>query len=203
MLRAIDSLGSGKAPGEDHLPGDLYRFEPAIWGPYINLRSNFTMKGHEIPKSWGGAIIIPIHKKGDVLVPGNHRPISLIDILQRIFCCQVLFKLDDWITEEQILSPYQAGFRKKVSTIDQVFRLQLIVWKYIKLQKQHLYVAFVELKAAFDLVPRSMLWRSLGEMGVFYDLVNILERLHSQKYAKVRWGKNGALTKAIPIARGV
>ena len=95
-----------------------------------------------MPPTWAGAEIILIYKKGARDLPGNYRPISLIDGL---FCRQILTKIEDWMDDHNILTNCQVGFRKKTSTIDQMFRFLLIYWKTVILNKGSLYVAFIDL----------------------------------------------------------
>ena len=70
------------------------------------------------------------------------------------------------MTTKGILTEFQAGFRKKVSTVNQVFRYQMIKWKTVDLNKGSLYLVFVDLKAAFNLVSRSRLWATLHDIGL-------------------------------------
>ncbi|KAJ1154266.1 hypothetical protein NDU88_007020, partial [Pleurodeles waltl] len=71
-------------------------------------------------------------------------PISLLYNLQKIFSYQLLTRLKQWITKNQVLSHLQAGFRDKISTIDQIFRFTTIKWKTVDADKGHLFVAFVD-----------------------------------------------------------
>lgn len=84
-------------------------------------------------------------------------------------------------------SKFQAGFSLKTSTVDQVFRFLCLCWKYVKIRKGHLYIAFVDLKAAFNLIPRNLLWESLRDQSVPMELLRQIIRLHEGNFAKVRW----------------
>ncbi|XP_078518868.1 uncharacterized protein LOC144784041 [Lissotriton helveticus] len=180
---AIAGLTSGKAPGLDGLPGDLFKQEPDVWAPYLAVLFNGVLSGMEVPT--------------------NYRPISLIDVPQKLLGRVLLNRLQEWEEETGVLSPYQAGFRKEVSTVDQVFRLNMIYWRAAIFDGGSLYTIFVDLRAAFDLVPRGKLWSVLSEMGVPADILLILRRLHHNNYARVRCGKSGALMDRFPVDRGV
>lgn len=71
-------------------------------------------------------MIIPVYTKGDKTQPGNYRPISLIDTIQKVVGRLILNNILDWIEENCILSPFQEGFRKYTSTIDQVIHFILL-----------------------------------------------------------------------------
>lgn len=120
-----------------------------------------------------------------------------------MYAKHLLLRLTDWLEDTGLLSKYQAGFRKKTSTIDQVFRFLRPCWKYISLRKGSLYVSFVDLKAAFDMVPRRLLWSCLKDLGVPIQLLAQIIRLHEGTYANVRWGPRGQLTRDVDVNRGV
>ena len=64
----------------------------------------------------------------------------------------------------------QSGFRKKYSTVDQIFNLYAIVQKCLRKKGQKLYVAFVDFRKAFDSVRHDKLLdciRNQGNRGCF------------------------------------
>lgn len=95
--------------------------------------------------TWSGAEIVPIFKKDCPLSPNNYRPISLIDIAQKLFGRVILDRLLKWLEDEHILSPYQAGFRTKISTVNQIFRLALLHWKTVIKEGGSFFLVFVDL----------------------------------------------------------
>lgn len=192
-----------KAPGLDRIPGDLFKYEPSVWAPYLWVLFNAILQGMALPPTWSGAEIIPIYKKGSPLNPANYRPIRLIDVTQKLFAQVLLGRLQLWMDEKDVLTPLQAGFRSKISTIDQIFRLQLIHWKTVILEGGSLYLTFVDLKSAFDMVQRDQLWNILLDMGVPVYLCHQLKRLHQDTFARIRFGKIGELTAPFPVEKGV
>lgn len=90
---------------------------------------------------------MPILKKGCPLQPSNYRPISLIDIPQKVFGRILLDRIQLWEEENQILSNLQAGFRSGISTIDQILWLQVLFWKTVSVVGVSLYLIFVDLRA--------------------------------------------------------
>lgn len=100
---AIDAVKPNKAPGPDKIPGDLLRQDTTIWGPYVNYLCNAIAAGSPIPESWKGAEIVTILKKGNHYDPANYRPISLLDILRKMYSRQILMRLNCWLDENDIL----------------------------------------------------------------------------------------------------
>ena len=64
-------------------------------------------------------------------------------------------------------------------------------------------MAFVDLKAAFNLVQRALLWGRLRSMGVSPPILEALVALHTDIYAQIQWGTKEELTHQVPINRGV
>ena len=62
------------------------------------------------------AKIIPIHKSGDKPNCGNYRPVSVIPAVPKIFEKIVYLQLYQFLSNNEILSIYQLGFRPQHST---------------------------------------------------------------------------------------
>lgn len=63
------------------------------------------------PDIWKKAIVIPLEKKAQPVTPSDTRPIANLAHFAKIFD-----KLVDYLETNQLLSPYQSGFRKHHST---------------------------------------------------------------------------------------
>ena len=37
-----------------------------------------------VPSCWSQSILVPLHKKGDIIIPDNYRGISLLDVFGKI-----------------------------------------------------------------------------------------------------------------------
>ena len=68
----------------------------------------------------------------------------------------VLQKLQDWLTDQDILGPEQAGFKAGKCTLDHCFILSHLISKYTSQRNTHLYAAFLDLKGAFDSIDRDI-----------------------------------------------
>ena len=68
------------------------------------------------PRSLKVSKLIPVFKKGSRYIPGNYRPISLVNVFNKILD-KIMFKgLLDFLDRSYVLSKYQFGFRKDHST---------------------------------------------------------------------------------------
>ena len=112
----------------------------------------------EKPEDWEQLEVIPTHKKGDVTLRENYRPISLLSNSYKVFAKIVQNRMKG--REEEILGEEQAGFRSGRGTIDQIFTLTQIAQKYWEKNKP-IYCAFIDFKQAFDSVWRENMIRVL------------------------------------------
>ena len=98
------------------------------------------------------------------------------------------------------MTDLQYGFRRGMGTIDQC--LNLLIGKYTKAKGEGLYLAFMDLSAAFDCVQHNRLWVIMAEMGVDSNS-NILGEMYTGASAQVRYVPMGECTNAFPVQKGL
>ena len=86
------------------------------------------------------------------------------------------------------ISESQAGFREGSSTIDNAFILYSLIHKYLSKKRGtcKLYVAFVDLTKAFDLINRRKLWKVVSDTGNKGKLYKNLLAMYNSVKACVR-----------------
>ena len=135
------------------------------------------------------ANIVTLYKnKGDKGDCNNYRGISLLNIISKLYPKVVLMKLR--ARAERIYPESQCGFRAKSATIDMIFSLRQLQEK-CREQGKPLYVAFIDLTKAFDLVSRDGLFKILAKIGCPPSLLSIVKSFHDNMKGTVLYG--GAL----------
>lgn len=116
VKEAIAKLKNNKAPGVDGIPAELLKHG----GPELTKRMHeiisLIWSKEELPDGWNYAVICPLHKKGDPLVCGNYRGISLLNVAYKILSNILYSRLVKYT--EEILGNYQCGFRPGRSTVN-------------------------------------------------------------------------------------
>lgn len=97
-------------------------------------------------------------QKGPKCNPNNYRAISLINSLSTVFTNIISKRLTKWCKSNQIIDESQDGFRRRYSTIDNIFTLQVVVQKYLSKRKGRFNVFIQTLKTASDGCGHSKLW---------------------------------------------
>ena len=107
-------------------------------------------------------IITLFKKKGERSDCNNYRGFYFLSIIGKVFAKVILIRLEKMA--ESVYPESQCGFRAGRSTIDIVFSLRQPQRK-CREQQMPLYIAFIDLTKAFDLVSRDGLVQILPKIG--------------------------------------
>ena len=136
-------------------------------------------------EDWKNAEIVPIPKKGDLKVCDNWRGISLLDVVGKVFARIIQSRLQR--IAEEILPESQCGFRKGRECMDMIFVARQLVEKSFEHQ-QSIFILFVDLRKAYDSIPRDALWQVLEKSGVPPNMLNVINSFHDGMKATIRIG---------------
>nr|VZI23260.1 unnamed protein product [Spirometra erinaceieuropaei] len=152
-IRAVQQLSSGKAPGSDAIPAEVYKHGVPLLMDHLTALFQETWRQGEVPQDFKDATIVHLYKrKGNRQVCDNHRGISLLNIVGKIFARILLNRLNNHL-EQGLLPESQCGFRRHCGTTDRIFAAHQLQEKCQEI-RTHLYSTFVDLTKAFDTVNR-------------------------------------------------
>ena len=197
--KAIDSLNCGKAPGQDSIPPEVIKnCKEVLIEPLLGLLQSCWRSG-EVPQDMRDAKIITLYKnKGERSNCNNYRGISLLSIVGKVFAKVVLPRLQ--VLASTVYPEAQCGFRAERSTIDMIFATRQLQEK-CKEQQMPLYIAFIDLTKAFDLVSRDGLFQVLKRIGCPEKLLNIIVSFHRNMQGVISF--DGEISSPFPINGGV
>ena len=141
---------------------------------------------------------MPIPKKGDLQLCDNWRGISLLDVAGKVFARILQERLQ--AIAERVLPESQCGFRKGRGCVDMIFTARQLVEK----SREHdtpLFALFVDLRKAYDSIPRSALWQVLEKCGIPPTMLSVIRSLHVGMQAVVRTGDS--TTDNISVTNGL
>ena len=122
---------------------------------------NMILDSGVIPTQWICGNIVPIYKNnGDSTDPNNYRPITLLSCLGKLFTAIINERLNKYSDSVELILENQAGFRRGLSTTDNIFSLYSLI-ELFKLFKKKLYCAFIDFEKAFDSVWHIGLWNKI------------------------------------------
>ena len=140
----------------------------------------------------------PIPKKGDLSICDNWHGIALLDIVGKVVGRLIQNRLQQF--GEETLPETQCGFRQGRYCTDQIFTAMQLVEKLFEHRLSGFFI-FVDLKKAYDSIPRAAFWRCLELMGVPQPLVHLISSFHTGISARVRDGD--AHTPSVAVNNGL
>ena len=125
---------------------------------------------------WRDGIIVSLYKgKGPKTKCSSYRPITLLSVPGKVFAHVLLSRIQPLL--ESARRPQQSGFTAGRSTVDAVLALRLLSELHREFDRP-LHVAYLDIKAAFDSVDRTALWKALCSNGIPDILIQLIEALH-------------------------
>ena len=151
-----------------------------------------------VPQDMRDSMIVTLYKnKGDRSDCNNYRGISLLSIVGKVYARVLLTRLQT--LAERVYPESQCGFRAGRSTTDMIFSVRQLQEK-CREQQQPLYLAFVDLTKAFDLVSRSGLFSLLQRIGCPPKLLNLIKSFHTNTKGTVSF--DGDISDPFDIRSG-
>ncbi|KAH9583151.1 hypothetical protein MS3_00007653 [Schistosoma haematobium] len=183
VRKELQLLKRYKPPGPDDLPPAFFKDGGDFLTKELTTLFTKVWELESVPTSWSESIVVPIFKKGSLRSCYNYRRISLLPIASKLLASVILRRL--FKTRERLTREEQAGFRSCRGCIDHIFTLRQM------LEHRHTYqrptiVVFLDIRATFDLLDRTVLWDCLLKKGVPEKFINILKALYTNTLNRVR-----------------
>lgn len=171
----ISKMKTKKAPGYDNVSNKALKELSTNVIAGITAIFNATLRLGYFPEAWKIAIILPFCKPSkNPNNPENYRPISLLPALGKLFEKLILKRLQNFITENNIIPPSQFGFRQNYSTTHQLLRITEFIANSFH-QNQYSTAIFIDISKAFDKVWHQGLLYKLKQKDTPDYLFNIIK----------------------------
>ena len=151
-------------------------------GPYIS--QSLAKLFNNSPNTSFPANITPVHKKGDGQTITNNRPISLLSNISKVFKRLVFNHLYTYLISNDLLTPKNAGYKKKSSTVTQLLDICQKLYKGIDSQKE-VRMVFLDASKAFDRVLHAGLLFKLKQLGICQPILGWVKSYLSNRFMRV------------------
>lgn len=200
VINMLLNLKIRSSVGPDNIPNAfLHRYAEPL-GHILTHLFRLSFDCIEIPDDWRMACVVPIFKKGDRLFADNYRPISLTSSICKLFEHVVSNFIVSFLEANNILTPFQHGFRKRLSTLTQL--VTTIHELASSLDKaEQIDVIFLDFSKAFDRVPHSKLILKLQKIGLPITLIKWIQCYLSNRKQFVKI--NSCFSTTLPVTSGV
>lgn len=147
IIKACKKLHSGKSAGSDY----FFKYGSCCEN-FVNIICVLFNKLFDVryfPEDWSEGFIVPLHKKGHFDEVSNYRGITLLSTFGKLFIKVLNDRLNEWAEKYYVYIEAQAGFRKCMGTIDNIFVFHGLITHLLDNNKR-LYTAYVDFTKAFD-----------------------------------------------------
>ena len=110
----------------------------------------------------------------------------MLSCIGKLFTRIINNRLYDWAENYHVFIEAQAGFRKCMSTTDNVFILHGLVSHMLN-QGKKLFYAFIDFTKAFDYVVRDNLWFKLIKLGLRGNILDIIRSMYDSVKSRVKY----------------
>ncbi|GFT18415.1 retrovirus-related Pol polyprotein from type-2 retrotransposable element R2DM, partial [Nephila pilipes] len=187
------------APGSDQISYRQWReVDPRCLA--LSRIFNICLKFKDIPRAWKISNCVLIHKKDDLDLIDNWRPIALSNTIYKLFMKCLTRKLQDWCEFNQVLSSAQKGFTPHDGVIEHNFLLAQSL-ELAKRNKTDIFLAFLDISNAFGSIPHEVIFKVMEREGVDAEFSTMIENIYLGSSTCVL-SEEGP-TEPIPILRGV
>ena len=203
-VKAIKLLSSGKAPGSDAIPAEIYKARGTPVAKKMTELFHIMWRKEAIPQEFKGASIIHLLKwKGNPQLCDNHHGISLLSIAGKVLARVLLNRLNEHL-EQSGLPDSQCGVRKDRGVIDMIFTARQFQEKCQE-QNMDLYMTFIDRMSngtkAFDTVSPEGIWKIMAKFGCPTKFIAMVRQFHDGMLAQVQ--NDGELSDPFPMTNGV
>ena len=110
VLLQLQQLDTSKASGHENIPNKFYKLLAPTISPFLSEIFNGCYEKGDFPFILKHAKVISIHKSGRKDIVSNHRPISILSTVSKIFEKLLYFRRESFFTTHKIITEQQFGF---------------------------------------------------------------------------------------------
>ena len=201
VAEVVESLPMHKAAGPDEIDTEHLIYGGKLLVKHLTIILNAIVATGHIPPSFTHGLVLPIPKghNKDLSNPSNYRGISLLSNISKVLERLVLLHLQA-LDPPLSLNPLQGGFRPQLSCLHSAFILQETI-QHLREHGKKAFVAFLDVRKAFDTVWHEGLLVKLHRRGIHGRLWHLIQAWYAQSTAAVQWDSHQS--SHFPVLQGV
>ena len=200
IRKILRNLDINKAKGPDGLPPLLFKQTKSTIAKSISdLFTNCKRLG-VFPTSWKVGRVSPIHKKGNKTAVENYRPVTILDIISKVFEKPLFDAIYQHV--EPLLTNAQFGFRKKRSAVFQMLSVLNDIYTSMRVKNiDSVHALFLDFEKAFDKVNHHVFLAKLWKLEIRGKLFSVIQSYLSNR--KQFFVVDGVCSSTLEVTSGV
>ena len=183
-MNVIRKLDPRKCHGHGKISIRMLKLsDKAICKP-LHMIFTSCLKTGVFPIHWKKANVVPIHMKESKQLVKNYRPVSLFSICGKIFERLTYNKVYPYLTDNNLVSSHQSGFKGGDSCINQLLSITYKIYKSFD-EGFEVRGVFLHISKTFDMVWHDGLIFKLQENGISGKLLLLLKELLKSRKQQV------------------
>ena len=119
----LKNLKVPKSTGLDKIPATVLKIASSLIAPSLTFIFNLSLSSVIVMDDWKNARVYPVYKGKDRRDMGNYRPISILQIISKVFEKDVFQQLYYYLKLNSTLSKFQSGFRPLHSNVSALIQM--------------------------------------------------------------------------------
>lgn len=194
----INKLKTNKAVDLDRISARLLKDAADIISPSLTKLINLSLSSNKFPAIWKSGKVTALFKKGERTNPSNYRPITILPTISKILERAAYNQLYKFLSDNNLLSAKQYGFRPKLSTGTAILHFTDHVLKNMD-SGQLTAAVSLDLTKAFDTVNHELLVKKLSSFGLAKESIMWFQSYLSNRQQIVVMENNHSKPETISV----
>ncbi|KAL1448108.1 hypothetical protein WDU94_013874 [Cyamophila willieti] len=182
--KEISCLRPNKPPGPDGIPPFILKECVEFLKIPLSIIFNHCLTSSMVPSKFKESIVIPVPKKGSDQDIENHRPISNLNAISKVFESIIYTKIESHIGSK--ISPSQHGFIQRRSTMGNLIEFSDYVARSIS-QGGEVHCLYTDVEKCFDRIYHDAILNALARNGISVSLVGMFSNYLQNRKMYVRY----------------
>ena len=146
---------------------------------------NTSFQHRNFPEKWKRAIVRPIPKVKNPILPTDYRPISLLTVFSKILEKAAAFQIVEYLHRKSLQDPKQSAYRSNHSTTTALLKITDDIYNALDDGELTLLV-LLDYSKAFDTINHRILFAKLKALGFTFDAISWVVGYLTDRKQKVK-----------------